>query len=142
MNIHITFKWTFNWTTRCFIMKVKKFELITRARIQAVIWERCTFSNGILTFWNCASQNSKEFHVFFQFGGNFDAQIMKIFKIHWKLRIKQTSVLFCKYLCNKSSDLYEIFNFSLQDSNWPPKNFSWRSMHKCARMSRKCPHLR
>ena len=71
--------------TGCFIMKVKKFELHTRARIQAVIWERCTFSNEILTFWNCAFKNSKEFHVFFRFGRNFDAQILKICKIHWKL---------------------------------------------------------
>ena len=34
--------------------------------------------------------------------------IQKIFKIHRKLRIKKTSVLFCKYLRNESSDLYEI----------------------------------
>ena len=33
---------------------------------------------------------------------------LKIWKIHRKLRIKQTSVLFCKYLSNESSDLYEI----------------------------------
>ena len=50
-----------------------KFELHTRARIQAVSWERCTFSNEILTFCNCASKNAKEFNVFFKFGGNFDA---------------------------------------------------------------------
>ena len=51
-----------------------KFELRTRARIQAVSWERYTFSNEILTFLNCASKNSKEFHVFLKFGGNFDVQ--------------------------------------------------------------------
>ena len=34
----------------CYIMKVKKFELHTRARIQAVSWERCPFSHEILTF--------------------------------------------------------------------------------------------
>ena len=31
-------------TTGCFIRKVKMFELCTRARIQAVSWERSTFS--------------------------------------------------------------------------------------------------
>ena len=31
---------------------------------------------------NCAAKNSKEFHVFFKFGGNFEAQILKIYKIH------------------------------------------------------------
>ena len=51
-----------------------KFELHTRARIQAVHWERSTFSNEILTFLNCASKNSKEFDVFLKFGGNFVVQ--------------------------------------------------------------------
>ena len=41
-----------------------KFELHTRARIQAVSRERCIFFNEILTFGNCASKNDKEFHVF------------------------------------------------------------------------------
>ena len=36
------------------------------------------------------------------------AQTVKICKMHWKLRIKPTPVLFCKYLRNKSSDLHEI----------------------------------
>ena len=31
------------------------------------------------------------------------------------------SVLFCKYLCNKSSDLYEISNLNSKDSNELPK---------------------
>ena len=64
--------------TGWFIMIEIKFELHTRARIQAVSWERCTFSNEILTFCNCASKNAKEFNVFFKFGGNFDAWILKI----------------------------------------------------------------
>ena len=42
------------------------------------------------------------------FGRNFDAQILKTGKIHRKLKIKQTSVLFFKYLRKESSDLYEI----------------------------------
>ena len=45
-----------------------KFELHTRVRIQAESWERCTFSNEILTFLNCASKNSKEVSVFIKFG--------------------------------------------------------------------------
>ena len=79
---HCRIQWqgTMGW----FIM----IELHIQARIQAVSWERCTFSNEILTFWNCASKNSKEFHVFFKFGINFGAQILKIYKVHWKSRTK------------------------------------------------------
>ena len=40
--------------------------------------------------------------------GHFTNQILKICKIHRKLRVERTSVLFCKYLRNQSSDLYEI----------------------------------
>ena len=36
------------------------------------------------------------------------AQTVKICKMHWKLRIKPTPVLFCKYLRNQSWDLYEV----------------------------------
>ena len=35
--------------------------------------------------------------------------MLKICKMHWKLRFKETPVLFCKYLCNESLDLHEIF---------------------------------
>ena len=38
----------------------------------------------------------------------FGAHILKICKIHRKSRIRQTTVLFCKYLANESSDLHEI----------------------------------
>ena len=55
----------------------KKVELYTQARIQAVSWETYTFSNEIITFWNWASKYSK-------FGRNFEAPILKIYKIHWK----------------------------------------------------------
>ena len=88
--------------TGWFIMIEKKIELHTRARIQAASWERCTFSNDILTFWNCASKYSKELNVFFKFGRYFDYQILKMCKIQWKWRIKQKSVVFCKYFCKKA----------------------------------------
>ena len=48
------------------------------------------------------------FSYIFQILMEFEAQILKICKIHRKSRIKQTSVLFCKYLANESSDLHEI----------------------------------
>ena len=76
-----------------------KFELHTRARIQAVSWEQCTFSNEILTFLNCASRYSKQFHVVLKFGGNFDALKINVFK---------KSILFCEYLHNGSSNPDEI----------------------------------
>ena len=52
----------------------KKFELHARARIQAVSRARGIFFNEILTFLNSASKDSKKFHVFLKFGGNFDVQ--------------------------------------------------------------------
>ena len=52
----------------------KMFQLPSRGRIQAVSWERCTFPN-ISNILDYASKNSKEFHIFFKFGRNIDAQI-------------------------------------------------------------------
>ena len=66
-------------------------------------------SHYVCSFWSCVCKNSKAFPIFFKFGRNFDAQILKIGKIHRKSKIKQTSVLFCEYILNKSSDLYEIW---------------------------------
>ena len=55
-----------------------------------------------------------------------------------KLWIKQMSVLFCKYLANESSDLHEIL-YGVLILSWKLKfQISWRSVHKCARTSRKC----
>ena len=54
------------------------------------IWQNFPFT---WTFWSCVSKNSKKFHVFFKFVWNFHAQILKICKIHWKLRVRQTPVL-------------------------------------------------
>ena len=44
-----------------------------------------------------------------EFEWNFDAQIFKIGKMDQKSRIKQTAVLFYKYLWIQSFDLYEKF---------------------------------
>ena len=80
----------------------QKFELYT----QAVSWKRSIFHDD-WTFSNIVSKNSKECCLFL-ISVEFDAKILKICKIHRKSRIKQMSVLFCKYLCKKSLDLYEI----------------------------------
>ena len=85
------------------------------------IWQNFHYT---CTFWSCVCKNSKAFSIFFKFGRNFDAQILKIWKRHRKLRIKQTSVLFCKYLHNKSSDLYEIWDFYSWDSKEISNDFS------------------
>ena len=37
-----------------------------------------------------------------------EARTGEICRMHWKLRIKKTPVLFCKYLRNESSNLHEI----------------------------------
>ena len=81
----------------------------------------------------------------FQFLRNFDAQIGKICKMHWKLRIKQTPVLFCKYLRNESLDLHEILCGGQILSCELKFQISWRSMHKNARARMfycKCARLR
>ena len=56
--------------------------------------------------------------------GHLSDQILKICKIHRKLKIKQTSVLFCEYLRNESSDPYEIQDFYSQDSKESSTDFS------------------
>ena len=75
----------------CSLGTVQNYLFIAWARIQAVSWKRCTFSNEILTFF--ATKNSNEFHVFLKFGQNFHAQIVKIFKIHWKGQAKATIII-------------------------------------------------
>ena len=52
----------------------------------------------------------------------------------------QKSVLICKYLRNKSSDLYEILNLSFYVSNELLQKFCWRSMNPHTRMRHKCAH--
>ena len=59
---------------------------------------------GLCWAWQ---KTSARFGKKLNFLRNFDAQIVKICKMHWKLRIKQTPVLFCKYLCNERLNLYE-----------------------------------
>ena len=75
-----------------------------------------SLNNPFFFFNPSLSKNSEAFPIFFKFGRNFDAQILKTGKIHRKLKIKQTSVLFCEYLRNESSDPYEIQDFYSQDS--------------------------
>ena len=68
--------------------------------------------------------------------------LVKICRIHWKLTIKQTPELFCKYLRNESSDLHEIL-YGGQILSWELKfKISWRSICKCARTSWNSAHLR
>ena len=101
-----------NESTGWFIMIEKKFDLHTRAKIQALSWERCTFSNGILPLWNCAFKNPEEFHVVFKFGGNYDAQIFKIYKLHWKLGIKQKVSIVLRI--SPQQKIGSLWNFKLK----------------------------
>ena len=48
------------------------------------------------------------FSFIFQILMEFEAKILKICEMHWKLRIKQTPVMFCKYLHKESSALHDI----------------------------------
>ena len=72
----------------------------------------------------------------------FEAHILKICKIHRKSRIRQTTVLFCKYLANESSDLHEILCGGQLLSCELKFKISYRSVHKCARTSCKRVYLR
>ena len=81
------------------------------------IWQNLPYT---CTFWICICKNFEAFPIFFKIGRNFDAHILKTAKIHRKLKIKQTSVLFYKYFLNESSDLYEIWDFY----SWGSKELS------------------
>ena len=59
-----------------------------------------------------------------------------------KINDFKKSALFCKYLPNESSDLYEILNLSSYISNAHLQNFLWRSVHTHARTRRKCARAR
>ena len=99
------------------------------------IWQNFPYT---CTFWNCVCKNSETFPIFFKFGRNFDAQILKKGKIQRKLKIKQTLVLFCEYLRNASFDLYEIWYVYSWDSKELSNDFSSRSVHTHAHKRRKC----
>ena len=58
--------------------------------------------------------------IFVAFGGEKLWKYAKYIKNLWFL----WSVLFCKYLRNESSDLYEILDFYLYDSQDLPNEFS------------------
>ena len=62
--------------------------------------------------------------------------------MHWKLSIKQKPVLFCKYLCNESLDLYNIWNLYSYDSSELPQKFWQRFVHTRACTRCKCVHMR
>ena len=47
-------------------------------------------------------------------------------EITLKIKVFRKSILFCKYLRNESSDLFEIWNLSSLDINWHISKFSWK----------------
>ena len=61
--------------------------------------------------------------------------VLKNVKILWKSRIKQTSVLFCKYLANESLDLHEILCGGQLLSCELKFQISWRFVDKFACLS-------
>ena len=95
-------------TTGCTNWTEISVDLIIPVRGCLMKWERCPFSLDIRTFWYIVSKNSNGFHIFFTDWCVGGLSFWIFVKIHWNLRIKQTSVLFCKYLHNESSDLHEI----------------------------------
>ena len=71
---------------------------------------------------------------------------LKTFEVHkcesmentLKINVFRKTILFCKYLHNRSSDLYEIWNLSSLDSNAPILRFSWRFLNRDAH--ERCKH--
>ena len=49
------------------------------------------------------------------------------------MKVFRNSILFCKYLCNWSLELYEICNFSSLGSNWPINKFVQSGINMCMR---------
>ena len=114
------FIWNKNVHTGCHTGTDIKFTVNARPQDHfhtSHIWQNLPYT---CTFWICICKNFEAFPIFFKIGRNFDAHILKTGKIHRKLKIKQTSVLFCKYLLNESSDLYEIWDFY----SWGSKDLS------------------
>ena len=72
---------------------------------------------------------------------NFDAQILKIWKIHRKFRTEQTLVLFWKYLRNKSSDLYEIWHYYSWVKNYQVIFYKDSCTHAHTRGVNVCTHV-
>ena len=123
--------------TGCSKVNDISFDLITPARRHPMKWDRSPFSPDIRTFWYIVSKNSNRFYIIFTDGCVRGLVFWIFVKIHWILRIKQTSVLFCNYLHNESSDLHEILCGSQLLTSEPKSKISWRSVHKCASTSRK-----
>ena len=114
------FIYLFVYTTGCHTGTDIKFTVNARPQEHfhtSHIWQNLPYT---CTFWICICKNFEAFPIFFKIGRNFDAHILKTAKIHRKLKIKQTSVLFYKYFLNESSDLYEIWDFY----SWGSKELS------------------
>ena len=60
------------------------------------------------TFWSCVSKNSEAFCIIFKFGWNFDAQILKIGKIHRKLKINKRQYCFANISATKAPILMKL----------------------------------
>ena len=97
--------------TGCKIVSVKKYLFPIQARNHHMSWARCLFSPYTRTFWYMISKKFYDHWLIIHFKKLWRGKNGKFCKIRWKWRIKLMSVLFCKYLRNKSSDLYEIWYF-------------------------------
>ena len=100
--------WCMVYTRGRYRMTEKKFELITQARKQPKSWDRWHFFLLIGTFWYLSSIKLHYYSEIIHICSLWRWKTVEICNKHWNLRRKPRPVLFCKYLLNESSDLYEI----------------------------------
>ena len=95
--------------TGCFrVNEVLMFLLISRPIKHLNSLIRSSIFTESIAFWYRISKKCHNHSVIIHIWGLCRCKTVKICKIHWNSRSKQRPLLFCKYLCNKNSDLNEI----------------------------------
>ena len=88
------------------VIQLKWHNLWPPDRRHPMKWDRCHFSHYIWIFWYIVAKNSNRFQIFFTDWCVGGLLFWILVKIHWKIRIKEASAVFCKYLRNESTDLH------------------------------------
>ena len=96
--------------TGCSLMILGKYQVTKLARKQPVSLKWCQLLPFPSPFWYLVSKELHNYLGIIHTWRLLRGITVKIYKIHRRLRIKETSVLFCKYLRSESPDLYEIWD--------------------------------
>ena len=106
-----------DWWIKGFREFTTGWSIMTEISSHTLKTEKISYSFQDIPYLICNYSSSKTFEVHKH--ECMDKQL--------KIKVFRKSILFCKYLCNESSYLFEIWNLTSQDSNWLPHKISWRS---------------